>query len=145
MRRAAAALAALLALAALGAGPAAPGPAAPRVLTVEVNGVITGGTAEYLLAALAKAKTGGYAALAVTLDTPGGVLDATREIVQAMLASDIPVIVWVGPAGARAGSAGVFLTLAADVAAMHPTSNIGAAHPVTGSGRDVAEEAGKDM
>jgi len=145
MRRAAAALAALLALAALGAGPAAPTPAAPRVLTVEVNGVITGGTAEYLLAALAKAKTGGYAALAVTLDTPGGVLDATREIVQAMLASDVPVIVWVGPAGARAGSAGVFLTLAADVAAMHPTSNIGAAHPVTGSGRDVAEEAGKDM
>ena len=62
-----------------------------------------------------------------------------------MLGSQVPILVWVGPAGARAGSAGVFLTLAADVAAMHPTSNIGAAHPVTGSGRDVAEEAGKDM
>lgn len=148
VRTAAMVSAALLALAAAAApaerptGAAAP---APRVLSVEVKGVITGGTAEYLGAALEKAKVGGYAALAVTLDTPGGELNATREIVQKMLASETPVLVWVGPAGARAGSAGVFLTLAADVAAMHPTSNIGAAHPVTGGGRDVAEEAGKDM
>ncbi|MGC3999627.1 MAG: NfeD family protein [Anaeromyxobacter sp.] len=62
-----------------------------------------------------------------------------------LLASPVPVIVWVGPAGAQAASAGTFLTLAADVAAMHPTSNIGAAHPVTGSGGDVEAEAGKDM
>jgi membrane-bound serine protease (ClpP class) len=55
------------------------------------------------------------------------------------------VVVWVGPAAAQAASAGTFITLAASVAAMHPTSNIGAAHPVTGSGKDVAEEAGKDM
>jgi len=147
-RASALAAAALLALAAAGA-PAGPAPtraaAPPRVLSAEVKGAITGGTAEYLAAALAKAKAGGYAALAVTLDTPGGELGATREIVQAMLASDVPVVVWVGPAGARAGSAGVFLTLAADVAAMHPTSNIGAAHPVTGSGGDVEKEAGKDM
>jgi len=118
---------------------------APRVLTLEVKGVISGGTAEYITAGLAKARAEGFAAIALSLDTPGGQLDATREIVQAMLASDVPVVVWVGPAGARAGSAGVFLTLAADVAAMHPTTNVGAAHPVTGSGRDVAEEAGKDM
>jgi membrane-bound serine protease (ClpP class) len=117
----------------------------PRVLAATINGPISGGTVEYLGAALARARGGGFAALVVTLDTPGGQLDATREIVQAMLASDVPILVWVGPAGARAGSAGVFLTLAADVAAMHPTSNIGAAHPVTGAGRDVAEEAGKDM
>jgi membrane-bound serine protease (ClpP class) len=115
------------------------------VLAATVKGPITGGTVEYLGAALARARGGGFAALVITLDTPGGQLDATREIVQAMLASDVPILVWVGPAGARAGSAGVFLTLAADVAAMHPTSNIGAAHPVTGAGRDVAEEAGKDM
>jgi membrane-bound serine protease (ClpP class) len=148
LRRAAAALSLVAALGALGAAPGSPGappPGGPRVLVVDINGAITGGTAEYVLAALAKARTGGYAALAISIDTPGGVLDATREIVQALLASDVPVIVWVGPAGARAGSAGVFLTLAADVAAMHPTSNIGAAHPVTGGGRDVAEEAGKDM
>jgi membrane-bound serine protease (ClpP class) len=145
--RRAAALAAL-ALAALGALAAAQGPAAaqpPRILTLDVKGAITGGTAEYVLAGLAKARAEGFTAVALSLDTPGGQLDATREIVQAMLASDVPVLVWVGPAGARAGSAGVFLSLAADVAAMHPTSNIGAAHPVTGSGRDVAEEAGKDM
>jgi membrane-bound serine protease (ClpP class) len=136
-----------LAAGALGAL-AAPSPGkvtAPRVLTLDVKGAITGGTAEYVLAGLAKARNEGFTAIALTLDTPGGQLDATREIVQAMLASEVPAVVWVGPAGARAGSAGVFLTLAADVAAMHPTSNIGAAHPVTGSGRDVAEEAGKDM
>jgi membrane-bound serine protease (ClpP class) len=140
---AAVAVAAVLAVAAPDAPPVAPG--APRVLTLEIRGPITGGTAEYVTAGLAKARAGGYAALAIQLDTPGGALDATREIVQAMLGSQVPILVWVGPAGARAGSAGVFLTLAADVAAMHPTSNIGAAHPVTGSGRDVAQEAGKDM
>jgi membrane-bound serine protease (ClpP class) len=141
-----------LALAALGAfaAPEAPATApaaaaAPRVLTLDVKGIITVGTSEYVLAGLARARAEGFDGVAITLDTPGGTLDATREIVQAMLASDVPVLVWVGPAGARAGSAGVFLTLAADVAAMHPTSNIGAAHPVTGSGKDVAEEAGKDM
>ncbi len=137
---------AAFALATLGAtAPAAEPAGAPRVLTIEVNGVISGGTAEYVTAGLAKAKAGGYSALAITMDTPGGQLDATREIVQAMLASEVPVLAWVGPAGARAASAGAFLTLAAHVASMHPTSNIGAAHPVTGSGRDVAEEAGKDM
>lgn len=139
--------AAALALAAAGAlAAASPGPApATRVLSLEVKGAIGGGTAEYVTAGLAKARAEGFGALAISLDTPGGQLDATREIVQAMLASELPVLVWVGPAGARAGSAGVFLTLAADVAAMHPTSNIGAAHPVTGTGKDVAEEAGKDM
>ncbi len=131
---------------ALAASPEAPAPAAPpRVLVLTVNGAITGGTAEYLEAGLAKARSERYAAVAISLDTPGGQLDATREIVQAMLESEVPTLVWVGPAGARAGSAGVFLALASDVATMHPTSNIGAAHPVTGSGRDVAEEAGKDM
>jgi membrane-bound serine protease (ClpP class) len=143
------ALVAALAAAALAAlaapAPEAPPSAAPRVLSVDVKGVIGGGTAEYVEAALVKAKAEGFDALAITLDTPGGMLDATREIVRAMLASEVPTLVWVGPAAAQAASAGSFLTLAADVAAMHPTSNIGAAHPVTGSGRDVSEEAGKDM
>jgi membrane-bound serine protease (ClpP class) len=119
--------------------------APPRVLAVEVKGPITGGTAEYLSAALTRAREERCAAVLVTLDTPGGALDATREIVQAMLASPVPVLVWVGPAGARAGSAGVFITLAADVAAMHGTSNIGAAHPVLGDGKDVEQAAGKEM
>lgn len=145
--RLALAAAPLVAAAALAAAPvAAPPPAAaPRVLTVEVKSAITGGTAEYLAAALKKARDEQHSALAITLDTPGGALDATREIVQAMLASEVPIVVWVGPAGAHAASAGAFLTMAAHVAAMHPASNIGAAHPVTASGRDVADEAGKDM
>jgi len=117
----------------------------PRVLTLEVKGAITGGTAEYVVAGLAKAKAEGFSAVALVMDTPGGMLDATRDIVQAMLASDVPVVVWVGPAGARAGSAGVFLTLAADVAAMAPSTNIGAAHPVLAGGKDIAEQAGKDL
>jgi membrane-bound serine protease (ClpP class) len=140
-------VAALGAVAATPGGPAPQASAAapPRVLAVEVRSAITGGTAEYLAAALRKARDEQYAALCVTLDTPGGALDATREIVQAMLGSDVPIVVWVGPAGARAASAGVFLTMAAHVAAMHPASNIGAAHPVTIGGRDVADQAGKDM
>ncbi|HEY6003253.1 MAG TPA: nodulation protein NfeD [Anaeromyxobacter sp.] len=136
-------LAGLGVLAGAGADSAPAGP--PKVLTLEINGPITGGTAEYVLAGIAKAKAEGYDAVAFTLDTPGGMLDATREIVRGFLASEVPVVVWVGPAAAQAASAGTFITLAANVAAMHPTSNIGAAHPVTGSGKDVSEEAGKDM
>ncbi|HET6414534.1 MAG TPA: nodulation protein NfeD [Anaeromyxobacter sp.] len=125
------------------AGTRAAGP--PRVLTATVDGAITLGTAEYLEAALSRAKDEGFEALLIELDTPGGDLESTRKIVRGMLESPVPVLVWVGPAGAHAGSAGVFVALAGDVTAMHPTSNIGAAHPVTGSGRDVEAEAGKDM
>ena len=115
------------------------------MLLLDVKAPITTGTAEYVEAGLSRAKLEGYAAVAIALDTPGGHLEATRDIVQRMLASDVPTIVWVGPAGARAGSAGVFITLAADVAAMHPTSVIGAAHPVLGGGEDVEKQAGKEM
>jgi membrane-bound serine protease (ClpP class) len=137
-------------LAALGtlAAPEAPAGGSgdpPRVLAVEVRTPITTGTAEYLVAALRKARDERHALVAVTLDTPGGALDATREIVQAMLASEVPTLVWVGPAGAHAASAGAFITMAANVAAMHPGANIGAAHPVAIGGKDVAEQAGKDM
>ncbi len=74
------------------------------------------------------------AAVLVVLDTPGGLLESTREMVGAMLASPVPVIVYVAPGGARAGSAGFFLLEAADIAAMAPASNAGAAHPVLMSG-----------
>jgi membrane-bound serine protease (ClpP class) len=120
-------------------------PARPRVLVLEVRAPITTGTAEYVEAGLVRAKAEGFQVVAIELDTPGGHLEATREIVQKMLASEVPVVVWVGPAGARAASAGVFITLAADVAAMHPASNIGAAHPVLSGGEDVEKQAGKDM
>jgi membrane-bound serine protease (ClpP class) len=148
----AAALAVVIAGAALGASPPEQGAARaseaaspPRVLHLEVKDAITGGTAEYIEAGIARARSERMDGIAITLDTPGGQLDATRDIVQKMLASDVPIAVWVGPAGARAGSAGVFITLAAHVAGMHPASNIGAAHPVTAGGGDVAQEAGKDM
>jgi membrane-bound serine protease (ClpP class) len=78
----------------------------------------------------------------VQLDTPGGLLSATRDIVQEELSAKVPIVFWVGPPGARAGSAGVFLTLAAHVAAMAPSTNIGAAHPVGIGGGD--EEKDKD-
>jgi membrane-bound serine protease (ClpP class) len=139
-----AALAASLGLAAQAPGEPAPA-ARPRVLRLDVKQAITSGTAEYIAAGIARARAEGDDLLLIVLDTPGGHLDATREIVQAMLASPVPLAVWVGPAGARAGSAGVFITLAAHVAGMHPASNIGAAHPVLSGGKDVAEEAGKDM
>jgi len=128
-----------------GAAPQAAPAGRPRVLRLDVKQAITSGTAEYLDAGLRRARADGYDLLLMVLDTPGGHLDATRDIVAAMLSSEVPIAVWVGPAGARAGSAGVFLTMAAHVAAMHPASNIGAAHPVLAGGKDLAEQAGKDM
>jgi membrane-bound serine protease (ClpP class) len=87
-------------------------------------------TAGELERAVAQANRDGARALLVELDTPGGLLDSTRSMVGAILASRVPVIVFVSPAGARAGSAGFFLLEAADVAAMAPGTNAGAAHPV---------------
>jgi len=139
------ALAAALAPRAAGVGSPGGPERQPRVLVLRIDGVITGGTAEYVEAGIERAKAEDFAAVAITLDTPGGLLDATRDIVKAMLGSRVPTVVWVGPAGAHAASAGVFITVAADFAVMHPTSNIGAAHPVTGGGRDVEAESGKDM
>ncbi|HET8725150.1 MAG TPA: nodulation protein NfeD [Anaeromyxobacteraceae bacterium] len=138
-------LAAGLAGIASGAADVAPAPGAPRVLVLDIHAPITTGVAEYVEAGLERARREGFSAVAISLDTPGGHLEATRDIVQRMLASEVPVVVWVGPAGARAASAGVFITMAADVALMHPTSVIGAAHPVLGGGQDVEKEAGKDM
>src|SRR5271157_126238 len=80
--------------------------------------------------AIARANSDGAQALLIELDTPGGLLDTTRTMAGAILGSKVPVIVYVAPAGARAGSAGFFLLEAADVAAMAPGTNAGAAHPV---------------
>lgn len=86
------------------------------------------------------------AGLIIKLDTPGGSLDATRGMVKAILAAKYPVVVWVGPGGARAGSAGAFITLAAHVAAMASGTNIGAAHPIEANGQDVpAGEAARKI
>src|SRR4051794_4780603 len=104
--------------------------AAAFVAYAEVTGSVDPGSGNFLIEAIKDAQDKGAEALVVRLDTPGGLLSTTREIVQAELSAKVPIVFWVGPPGARAGSAGVFLTLAAHVAAMAPSTNIGAAHPV---------------
>ncbi len=99
------------------------------IIHLKLDGAIFAGTADYLIAGVRAAEARGLPVL-IELDTPGGELQATRDIVQSFLGARVPVIVWIGPPGARAGSAGVFLTLAAHVAAIASGSNIGAAHPV---------------
>jgi membrane-bound serine protease (ClpP class) len=129
------ALAALL-LAAAPSRAAGPAPASPRVLRAVFSGTISPVAAEYLGMAVGRAQNETFDALVIELDTPGGLDLSMREIVKSILASNVPVIVYVSPAGARAASAGVFITMAAHVAAMTPGTNIGAAHPVAlGGGR----------
>ena len=104
-----------------------------KVLKADINEAITPVTEKYMHRALMEAKEQGIGTVLFTLDTPGGLLDTTREIVKMLLAADddgIDTIVYVYPQGSRAGSAGVFITLAAKYAAMSPGCNIGAAHPV---------------
>jgi len=105
--------------------------AAPRVVAIRVDGPITPTTTNYITRAIADATAEGAAALLVELDTPGGLLDSTREIVQAFFESEVPIVVYVSPGGARAASAGTFITMAAHVAAMAPSTTIGAASPVS--------------
>ncbi len=103
----------------------------PRVLVVKLTGMVSPIMDDVLATALARAERGSYAALLVELDTPGGLERSMRDMVQREFASKVPVIVWVSPGGAHAASAGVFVTMAADVAAMAPGTNIGAATPVS--------------
>jgi membrane-bound serine protease (ClpP class) len=124
------ALTALVVLAAVAPAAAAPAP----VATVVVEGVISPVTLRLVESAIARAKATDAQALVIQLDTPGGLERSMRVICQRLLSAEIPVVVWVGPTGARAASAGVFITMAAHVAAMAPATNIGAAHPVAVGG-----------
>lgn len=124
-------LAGAVVLAAVCWRPAAGAAEAPAtVAVIRINGAINPLTAEYIVDAIAAAAEEKRRCLIIELDTPGGLMESTRIITKAMLASEVPVVVYVSPTGARAASAGVFLSYAAHVAAMAPTSNIGAAHPV---------------
>ena len=127
------------------AAPQAPDrPAAPRVLVASYAGTINPASAEYMQSAVAAAERQNCAALVIQLDTPGGLDLSMRDIVKAILSATVPVIVYVAPAGARAASAGVFITMAAHVAAMAPGTNIGAAHPVQLGGMPGGKEGGKE-
>lgn len=119
--------------------------AAPVVYTAEVDGIIQPVIAEYLRAVIEKADAAAAALVVVTLRTPGGLLDTTRDINSAIIAAKTPVAVFVGPAGRRAASAGFLITMAADVAAMAPGTHIGAAHPVSGTGEKIDEVVAKKM
>jgi len=105
------------------------------VMVLTVEGVINPVSAEFLEKGMARANEEGLECVLIRLDTPGGLDTSMRKIVKAINASSVPVIVYVAPSGARAASAGVFITMAAHVAAMAPGTNIGAAHPVGMGGK----------
>jgi membrane-bound serine protease (ClpP class) len=101
------------------------------VYVIEVEGIINPATAKFIIESIDQAGKEGAQCLIIELDTPGGLMDSMRNIVKKILTSNIPIIVYVGPSGARAASAGVFITLSAHIAVMAPSTHIGAAHPVT--------------
>jgi membrane-bound serine protease (ClpP class) len=121
---------ALLLLVTLSASQAGRPGASATVRVIQIDAAINPATADYLHDEIARAREAGAECLVVRLNTPGGLLKSTRSIVADLLDAPLPVVVYVSPGGAQAASAGVFITLAAHVAAMAPGTNIGAAHPV---------------
>ena len=120
-------------LLAAGAFAAKPG----DIYIIRIADAISPGTAEYIKSGIKKAEENEAACIIIELDTPGGLAESMRLIVQNILASRVPVVVFVSPGGARAASAGVMITMAADIAAMAPGTNIGAAHPVGAGGKEI--------
>jgi membrane-bound serine protease (ClpP class) len=108
------------------------------IFTIEVDGIINPATAKFIIDSIDEASKEGGQCLIIQLDTPGGLMESMRVIVKKILTSNIPIIVYVAPKGGRAASAGVFITMAAHIAAMAPGTHIGAAHPVTlgGEGKE---------
>ena len=136
----------LLAFFLLASLPAMAQPGQGPVIVIEVQGVINPLTARYLDRTLRLAGQQAAQVVVLVLDTPGGLESSMREMVQALLGSPLPTVVYVAPRGARATSAGMFITLAADVAAMTPATHIGAAHPVPlGSEVEISEEMEEKM
>jgi membrane-bound serine protease (ClpP class) len=118
---------------------------APSVVVLPATGIVDSVLAGYLEEGVATAARDGAAAAVIRLNTPGGSLEATSRIVTTLLEAPLPVIVWVAPSGARAASAGTFITLAANVALMAPGTNIGAATPVGGQGEDIPGALGQKV
>jgi membrane-bound serine protease (ClpP class) len=126
------------------AAPAVSAAQSPTVLAMRIDGTISPVVADHLEEGLRIAERDGHDALLVEMDTPGGLLQSTREMVQEVLGSDVPVIVYVTPSGARAASAGAYIALSAHVAAMAPGTHIGAGTPVTGQGEEASEKVVND-
>jgi membrane-bound serine protease (ClpP class) len=114
--------------------------AAPRVLAIHFTTDVNPVTASWVNSQLDHAQSNGYSAAVIVLDTPGGLEDSMRKIVQKELSLKIPVIVYVSPAGARAASAGVWIAQAADLLAMAPETNIGSSTPIQGSGANIGSD-----
>jgi membrane-bound serine protease (ClpP class) len=119
--------------------------ASPQVDLIVIDGSINPAVDDFIRESIVRAKANGARALIIQLDTPGGLLSSTRTIVKEMLGAPLPVMVYVAPSGAGAGSAGVFITMAAHIAAMAPGTNIGAAHPVAGGGQEVKGVMGEKI
>ncbi len=117
----------------------------PFVNVITIDDAIMPGTAEFIQHAINASHEAGAEALVIELDTPGGLVDSTREIVQELLSPPLPVIVYVSPPGAHAGSAGLMITIAANIAAMAPGTNIGAATPVTITGTEMDDTMQKKV
>jgi membrane-bound serine protease (ClpP class) len=118
--------------------PTATAPAAPAdrtVLVITIDDPITPMIAEFIIKSIDKAVKQNAEALVIRMDTPGGLVESTREIIKKMLASDVPTVVYVAPDGSRAASAGVFITLTANIAAMAPNTRMGSASPVQLEGK----------
>lgn len=117
----------------------------PHVNLIVIDGGINPAVDDFIRESIEKAHKSGARALIIQLDTPGGLLQSTQDIVKRILGAPLPVLVYVAPSGAGAGSAGVFITLAAHVAAMAPGTNIGAAHPVNVGGGEVKGTMGEKI
>jgi membrane-bound serine protease (ClpP class) len=144
MRASRSLVAAGIALLALSSVPAAQ-QSAPIVYTAEIDGIIHPVAAEFVRGVIDQADAAKASLVVFTLRTPGGLVDSTRDINNAIIHAKTPVAVFVGPSGNRAASAGFLITVAADIAAMAPGTHIGAAHPVDGSGAKLDEVMAKKM
>src|SRR5438309_5327744 len=133
--RATAALAVVLGAFGLTAGALAAG--GPAVLVGQIDGVINPITARYVDRVVTEGEADGAAAVVFVIDTPGGLIDSTYQITARFLSAKVPIVTFVAPQGARAASAGTFITMAGNIAAMAPATNIGAAHPVDSNGADI--------
>ena len=116
-----------------------------QVIVLPTTGIVDQGMAQYLRDGIARAEREGAAAVVIKLNTPGGFLTSTNDIVGTLLEAKVPVIVWVAPAGGFAASAGTFITLASNIALMAPGTSIGAASPVGGQGEDIGGTIGEKV